>query len=155
MSDSSPDLAYPRAARLLRPADFSALRHSGKRLSLKHLQCEYRPNAGASPRLGMAVSRRVSKLAVVRNRIRRQIRESFRLHRPHLPLCDVLVIARGSAAQVDNVALRAELEQLWRKLIAQIGNATASGVEPAAAAQLLNPAEAPGTMRDRARSRVS
>ncbi|WP_347259376.1 ribonuclease P protein component [Rudaea sp.] len=151
MSDSSPSLAYPRAARLLRPADFSALRRSGKRISLRHFQCEYRPNAGASARLGMAVSRRVSKLAVVRNRIRRQIRESFRLQRPRLPSCDVLVIARGSTAQLDNVVLRAELEQLWRKLIAQIGDAP----EPAVTAQLLNAAEAPGTMRDRARSRVS
>ena len=158
MSDSSPSLAYPRAARLLRPADFSALRSSSKRVSLKHFQCEYRPNAGATARLGMAVSRRVSKLAVVRNRIRRQIRESFRLHRPRMPTCDVLVIARASTAQLDNAALRAELEQLWRKLAAQSANAPAPAAElppTPDAPELLNAAGAPGTMRDRARSQVS
>ena len=145
MSDSSPGFVHPRAARLLRPADFSALRSSGKRLSAKHFQCEYRSNAGASARLGMAVSRRVSKLAVVRNRIRRQIRESFRLHRPQLPPCDVLVIARASAAQSSNAVLRDELARLWRKLAEQVA---AAGCDPPGAS-LLNATEAPGTMRDR------
>jgi ribonuclease P protein component len=136
--------AHPRAARLLRPDDFSALRRSGKRLSLKHFQCEYRPNTAQTARLGMAVSRRVSKLAVVRNRIRRRIRESFRLRRAGLPACDVLIVARVSTAQLDNAGLRAELDQLWRKLIAQ--DRASPG---ATAAELLNPAEAPGTMHDR------
>lgn len=85
MSSSSPAPAYPRAARLLRPADFTTLRRSGKRIALKHFHCEYRLNETDTARLGMAVSRRVSKLAVVRNRIRRQIRESFRLRRGGLP----------------------------------------------------------------------
>jgi ribonuclease P protein component len=67
----------------------------------------------------MAVSRRVSKLAVVRNRIRRQIRESFRLHRSRLPACDILVIARQAAAQQSNAQLRMELESLWSRLAAQ------------------------------------
>ena len=148
MSDSSPSLAFPRAARLLRPADFSALRGSSKRISLKHFQCEYRLNAGATARLGMAVSRRVSKLAVVRNRIRRQIRESFRLHRPGLPACDALVIARSSTALLDNVVLRAELEQLWRKLITRIADEPACTAEASPTPELLNAVEAPGTMLD-------
>jgi ribonuclease P protein component len=141
MSSSSPGLPYPRAARLLRPDDFAALRRTGKRVALKHFHCEFRPNAGATARLGMAVSRRVSKLAVVRNRIRRQIRESFRLRRPGLPACDVLVIARVSTAELSNAALREELDQLWRKLSARAADSSA--------AELLNAAEAPGTMRDR------
>lgn len=140
MSSSSPGLPYPRAARLLRPADFAALRGAGKRVALKHFHCEFRPNAGATARLGMAVSRRVSKLAVVRNRIRRQIRESFRLRRSGLPACDVLVIARVSTAELSNAALREELDQLWRKLAARAADLSA--------AELLNAAEAPGTMRD-------
>ena len=114
---------------MLRPADFTTLRRSGKRIALKHFHCEYRLNETDTARLGMAVSRRVSKLAVVRNRIRRQIRESFRLRRGGLPACDVLVIARGSTAELGNAALREELEHLWRKLVAQAagGNAPSSG----------------------------
>ncbi len=85
----------------------------------------------AGARLGMAVSRRVSKLAVMRNRIRRQIRESFRLQRARLPDLDILVIARTFAATQTNAALRAELLMLWQAL----------------AAPPLNDARAAGTMR--------
>jgi ribonuclease P protein component len=125
-------LRLPRTARLLRPGDFAALRGHAKRASCRSFLAEYRftgqvtdqcpnraaPNEAAGARLGMAVSRRVSKLAVVRNRIRRVIRESFRLHRANLPCIDVLLIARTCAAEQTNAALRAELESLWSGLAA-------------------------------------
>jgi len=128
-------LRHPRTARLLRPADFAALRENSQRLSTRHFTAQYRHAALASPRLGMAVSRKVSKNAVLRNRIRRQIRESFRLRRAQLPNVDVLVIARISAAAQPNPVLREELEALWQRLIA------------AGATTTLNTAQAPGTMR--------
>ena len=68
------------------------------------------------PRLGLAVSRKVSKRAVERNRIKRVIRESFRVRRESLPALDVLVIARISAASADNTVLRDDLEHAWQKL---------------------------------------
>jgi len=109
-------LSYPRTARLLCPKDFAALRSSSKRLAAQYFHCEFRLNELDGARLGMAVSKRVSKRAVERNRIRRQIRESFRLCRAELPACDVLVIARASAAGQDNAILRTDLNALWRKL---------------------------------------
>jgi ribonuclease P protein component len=122
-------LRLPRTARLLRPADFTALRGHAKRASGRCFLAEYRSTEQVSARLGMAVSRRVSKLAVVRNRIRRVIRESFRLHRAALPCIDVLLIARTYAAEQTNTVLRAELESLWSRLVA------------------LKEGDAPGTMR--------
>ena len=122
-------LRHPRTARLLRPADFAALREHSQRVSTRHFTAQYRATT-ASARLGMAVSRKVSKLAVVRNRIRRQIRETFRLTRPLLPSFDVLVIARPSAAAQGNPTLRTELELLWQRLIAASTAATLNGGEP-------------------------
>ncbi len=112
-------LRHPQSARLLRAADFARLRESGSRLSSQQLSIQFCNCENRGPRLGMAVSRRVSKLAIVRNRIRRQIRESFRLNRPRLPACDILVIARQSAAQRSNAQLRVELESLWSRLAAK------------------------------------
>ena len=112
-------LQHPRSARLLRPADFARLRESGRRLGSRHLNIQFCNRDESGTRLGMAVSRRVSKLAVVRNRIRRQIRESFRLHRARLPACDILVIARQSAAEQSSAQLRAELESIWSRLAQQ------------------------------------
>jgi len=140
-------LQHPRSARLLRPGDFTALRQSGKRIATKYFQCEFRPNSTPSARLGMAVSRRVSKRAVERNRIRRQIRETFRLQRPNLPHCDILIIARTSAATTDSRILRAELTDLWRKLAAQADRIAAAEPPPP-----LNAGDTTGTMRGSANS---
>jgi ribonuclease P protein component len=128
-------LRHPRTARLLRPADFDALRERSARVGTRHFSAQYHVTPESGARLGMAVSRKVSKNAVERNRIRRQIRESFRLQRAHLPSVDVLVIARASAAAQPNAILRAELATLWRRLIDAVGAAT------------LNESGPPGTMR--------
>jgi len=128
-------LRHPRTARLLRPADFAALRERSQRVSTRQFTAQYRLTSTGGARLGMAVSRKVSKNAVERNRIRRQIRESFRLQRARLTHLDVLVIARVSAAQQPSPVLRSELDTLWQRLI------------DAAAAATLNETQPPGTMR--------
>ena len=118
-------MRLPRTARLLRPADFAALRAAARRITTPLLKVEYRPNAGTRPRLGMAVSRRVSKKAVVRNRIRRVIREQFRLNQPLLPNVDMLLIARAAAAECSNADLRADFASICGRLAAlKDGHAT-------------------------------
>lgn len=108
----------PRAARLLKAGDFAALRGHSRRLSVRHFIAEFSPNEQATCRLGQAVSRRVSKRAVDRNRIKRLVRESYRLVRADLPLVDILLIARSSAVKATAVELRADLDALWKKLLA-------------------------------------
>ncbi|MGA9422223.1 MAG: ribonuclease P protein component [Rhodanobacteraceae bacterium] len=107
---------FPRAARLLRPADFVGLRARAKRISGQHFRVEVASNNCDGARLGLAVSRRISKSAVCRNRIKRVARDSFRLIRQQLPRLDILLIARASAVGESNDALRADLAQLWRRL---------------------------------------
>lgn len=106
----------PPTARLRSAADYAALRAVKGRLSGTLFAIRFGPAATPVARLGMAVSRKVSKRAVDRNRIKRTIRESFRRRRATLPLVDMLVIARSVAAAADNAALRAELERLWSRL---------------------------------------
>jgi ribonuclease P protein component len=67
-------------------------------------------------RLGMVVSSRVARRAVARNRIRRVIRESFRLEQARLKGWDVVVIARAGAVRQTNRELFASLEGHWKKL---------------------------------------
>ena len=119
-------MRLPRTARLLRPGDFAALRAEAKRLSGQTFRVEYRASPSGVARLGMAVSRRVSKRAVVRNRIRRVIRESFRLSQATLPEFDMLLIARTHAVERTNAELRADLQSIWRKLAA-LKEAAATG----------------------------
>lgn len=106
----------PRVARLRRAADFAALRAPAGRLHSACFRIRYRGNDSGGARLGLAVSKRVSKRAVDRNRIKRAIRESFRRARPHLPAVDLLVIANPAALDAPSTALIAELDRLWSRL---------------------------------------
>ena len=62
-------------------------------------------------RLGITVSRRIGK-AVVRNRIKRRVRECFRVRlRPMLPAGTALVvIARAGAGEAETPAIETELQ---------------------------------------------
>ena len=78
----------------------------------------YRDNDLGHARLGLAISKRVSKRAVERNRIKRLLRESFRRVRHQLPAVDLMVMAREQAAGVPGMQLLVEIDGLWKKLLA-------------------------------------
>lgn len=67
----------------------------------------------------MAVGARAAGNSVNRNRLRRVIRESFRMHRQEMPAVDVLVTARSPASIVPNRELFASLAALWREIEAR------------------------------------
>lgn len=107
---------FPRAARLLKPGDFARLRQASRRVGSRYFSAEYRSTEDTAARLGLAVSRRVSKLAVQRNRLKRLVRESFRRNRAALAAVDVLVISRSAAVKAPGPELLADLELLWSRL---------------------------------------
>lgn len=112
-----PAAGLPREARLRRAGDFAALRHVSGRFGGRCFHLRYRGNELGHARLGLAISKRVSKRAVERNRIKRLLRESFRRVRHQLPAVDVMVMAREQAAGVPGPELLADIDALWRKLL--------------------------------------
>jgi ribonuclease P protein component len=97
-------------------AEFERARRGRDRLTddLFVVQCV--KNEGRGARLGMAVSSRAAGNAVSRNRLRRLIRESFRMHRQEMPAVDVLVTARAAAAKAANGEVLASLARHWRAI---------------------------------------
>jgi ribonuclease P protein component len=75
-----------------------------------------RPNGLEHARLGLAIARRQVPTAVARNRVKRVVRESFRLHRASLPPVDVVVMAQREAAKADRRAMAASLARHWTKI---------------------------------------
>jgi len=80
------------------------------------LTANLRPNELGHARLGLAIAVKIAGNAVERNRIRRVIRESFRLAQRELPAIDVVVGARREVRDAPNAALRAALVGLWKKV---------------------------------------
>lgn len=103
--------AFPRHARVRARADYARVFEHARRTSDPLLSLHWL--AGDAPaRLGLAVSRKVDTRAVVRNRIKRQLREHFRRLRPRLPGGDYVVVARPPAAKAGAEQLRATFERM-------------------------------------------
>lgn len=68
--------------------------------------------------LGVTVSKKVSKLAVQRNRIKRQTKEFYRLHQHQLqPSVELVITAKPSCSGADNQQRIESLELLWQKIL--------------------------------------
>ena len=88
----------------------------GKSAADSHLALYVRRNGQNSNRLGLTVSTKVGR-AVVRNRVRRRLREIYRLHEDTLALgCDVVIVARVRAASSDYQQLEKSFLRLADKL---------------------------------------
>lgn len=68
------------------------------------------------PRLGMAISRKNVKHAVKRNLVKRQLRESFRLHQAIIGDFDVVVLARPGVDKLTRREVREQIDGCWQKV---------------------------------------
>ena len=82
---------FGRESRLLKRREFSETLLKGRRFRGEMLEFTYLPNGGEISRLGLTVTRKTGK-AARRNRIKRLLREAFRLNRSHLTESVDLVI---------------------------------------------------------------
>src|SRR3954462_6325955 len=99
------DARVQRRHRLSRSRDFDAVYRHGRSVSTRFLVLYWFPREegeGAGARLGLAVPRAVGA-AVVRNRMKRRLRETFRDRLPELPQDQdyVLVVRPGFAEAVE------------------------------------------------------
>lgn len=76
------------------------------------------PNDLQHPRLGTAISIKVSGNAVQRNRIKRLVRESFRQHQDLLGGRDLVVLVRPGIRSRSNQQLLSALDTHWRTIAA-------------------------------------
>lgn len=77
--------------------EFRRIYHKGKSAVSPYLVVYCQKNRAGGSRLGVTVSKKLGH-AVVRNRVRRRIREIYRLNLPQMkPGWDVIVVGRGRA----------------------------------------------------------
>jgi ribonuclease P protein component len=112
-------LTFPAHKRLRRKSEFDAAYARGRRFGNGFFAVTASSNEQLGARLGMAVAVRMAGNAIERNRIRRIIRESFRLHQRELPAVDLVVSARPPARGASGAQLQASLAALWKRISEQ------------------------------------
>jgi ribonuclease P protein component len=89
---------------------------NGKKISLKSLGMFFTANKLGYPRLGISLAKRNLRKAISRNRIKRLIRESFRLQQQAFEGVDIVVTAYAEISNMDNQKIFESLNTLWSKL---------------------------------------
>jgi ribonuclease P protein component len=108
---------FTRRARLSSKADFRKVFAQPVKSGDSCFTVLARPNTLGFARLGLAISRKSAQSAVVRNRIKRVIRESFRHHQGELGSLDIVVIGQRQLGKHGNAVLFASLQRHWARLI--------------------------------------
>lgn len=106
----------PKSKRLLKAVEFQQVfSHQKKHHSNQYIRVITASNTEGFCRLGLAISKKVARRAVDRNRIKRHIRESFRREFAEptgKDSLDLIVMAKNGAAQACNDELRTAINEL-------------------------------------------
>lgn len=139
--NAGPNAQYPRSARVLARPEFDAVFARGRRAAHPLLALHYLADE-RSARLGLAVSRKVDTRAVVRNRIKRVLRDVFRRERHGYPGGAYVVVARPAAATATGAELASAFRHALRRLA--LPPSKADGTMPPASSSLAQAPDSAG-----------
>ena len=112
----SSGLTFPREARLVRRGAFDAVYRAGKRLASSHFTVFVRSNELTLSRFGFSIKKALGG-AVVRNHIRRRVREIVRCHRQEIPAgWDIVIHPKITVAKAPFTVLEQDLLRVLSKL---------------------------------------
>jgi ribonuclease P protein component len=98
----------------VRKAEFDAVYRAGKRRSSSHFTVFFRANELPQNRFGFSIKKALGG-AVVRNRIRRRLREMVRCHRLEIPAgWDIVIHPKSTVGRAEFAALTADLLKLLK-----------------------------------------
>ena len=114
---------FPRQLRLLTQQDFERVFTSGDcKASDGVFVLLARLNHYDYPRLGLAITKKKIKTAVARHKLKRLIRESFRVHKAQLTGLDIIALTNANAVELQNEECFTRLHLLWLKLAQRCKN---------------------------------
>ena len=125
---------FGREKRLLTPRQFKAVfdSPSGK-IPGRNILLLVRENGLPHPRIGLVIGKKSVKLAVQRNRLKRLMRDSFRLNQQLLAGLDIVIVARKGLGEIENPELHQHFGKLWKRLArsrpAPVVNSESAGVD--------------------------
>ena len=100
----------------MRRGEFDAVYRTGKRRSSSHFTVFFRANQMPQSRFGFSIKKALGG-AVVRNRMRRRMREIVRCHRQEIPAgWDIVIHPKSAMARAPFAALTADLLRLLQSV---------------------------------------
>ncbi len=107
---------FPREAKLVRKSEFDQVYRTGKRRSSSHFTVFVCASGQPLSRFGFSIKKALGG-AVVRNRMRRRLREMVRCHRQEIPTgWDIIIHPKNSVATAPLPALTADFLRLLKGL---------------------------------------
>ncbi|HEY2567352.1 MAG TPA: ribonuclease P protein component [Candidatus Aquirickettsiella sp.] len=106
---------FVRLLRLQRAEDFQQTFRLGNKQSQGGLVVYTRLNGLGFARLGLAIAKKIIPSASARNRLKRLIRESFRLNQSRLPEVDIVIVVTNRSLY-NNQVLLCDLDKQWSRL---------------------------------------
>ena len=109
---------FQPADRLIKKGEFQAVFNDvQKRATSSHFLLLAHANQLDRPRLGVMVAKRHTRNIVHRNRIKRLLREDFRLRKHDFMAQDIIVLLRAKVKKQDMYWLKKEITKLWQVVI--------------------------------------
>ncbi|HIX57558.1 MAG TPA: ribonuclease P protein component [Candidatus Anaerobiospirillum pullistercoris] len=121
-----PNQDFPRSKRMLSSEEYDQVFKKPARAGSRGLLILARMNDCSTPRLGLVVPKKVLKRAVWRNRVKRLVRESFRLSQDSLPNADLVFLAKPGIRDISDRDLTSTLNRLWAQISRQLNKQRSS-----------------------------
>lgn len=107
---------FGKEERIRKKRDYLVVYQQGVRRHSRYFTIIAHRNPSGMRRLGITVGKKVGS-AVIRNKIKRLLREFFRLHKEQFPPAqDTVIMARGAIRSLNHQGLCLELESLLKKI---------------------------------------
>jgi len=105
-----------KQCRLNKPFEYQHVFSNARRFGGNGITALVRANELGEARLGLIISKKCSKKAVLRNRIKRIVRESFRLNHDMIGGYDIIIIGQPGIGKKSGIQLRVILSSLWKNI---------------------------------------
>ncbi len=113
---------FPRSHRLLTPKDYQRVfQHTHIRITTPHLLLIASQNHLTHPRLGLAITKKRAPLAVVRNQIKRHLRNAFRTQKHQLKNYDMVFLLRKNISKQNLATMHREANHCIHLFLAKQG----------------------------------
>ncbi|HOJ50951.1 MAG TPA: ribonuclease P protein component [Syntrophales bacterium] len=108
-----PDNRFRKCERITKKRDFERVFSEGRRSYSVHFSWVVAPNKEGKTRFGIIAGRKVGR-AVKRNRVKRLLREVFRLNKTRFPAgCDIIIIVKPRIPPLTYADVEREISGLY------------------------------------------